>query len=59
MLLHDDIHLLSGPLEYTARTLDKMPLALQSLAVSKQHPMSCFALYMPIKKWLGFNVYDK
>ena len=21
--------------------------------------MTCFALYMPIKKWLNFNVYDK
>ena len=59
MLRHDDMHMMLGPFEEKQRSLKELPQALQDLAVAEQHPMTCFALYMPIKKWLHFNVYDK
>ena len=59
MMRHDDIHLMNGPFEDEVRTLADMPEPLRKLAVNEQHPMTSFALYMPLKKWHAFNVFEK
>ena len=57
MLKHD--RLLGGCLEEPVRTLEEMPPELQELAVSEVHPYSSFGIFLPIKKWSAFNVYEK
>ena len=59
MLKLDDIKLLFGPFEEPVRTFEEMPAALQELACEEKHPMSSFALFLPIKKWTKFDVYEK
>ena len=36
-----------------------MPEELRALAVSQPHPYSAFGLYLPIKKWCGFTLFEK
>ena len=59
MLRHNDINLLNGPFDTPVRSLEEMPIALQKLAVNKVHPMSSFGLFLPIKKWSDFTIYEK
>ena len=59
MLKHDNTHLLSGPFEDPVRKIEDMPPEIQELAVTTTHPMSSFGLFLPIKKWCDFTVYDK
>ena len=59
MLKHQDTKLLMGPFEEPVRTLEEMPEALRELAVDQKHQMSSFALFLPIKKWTNFDVYEK
>ena len=59
MLKHDNIHLLSGPFEDPVRTFDEMPPEIQMLAVTQSHNLASFGLYLPIKKWSDFTVYEK
>ena len=36
-----------------------MPQEIQKLAVNKSHNLASFGLFLPIKKWSDFTVYEK
>ena len=59
MLRHHDVQLLTGPFEEKLRNLEDLPQALQDLAVTETHPMSSMGLYLPIKKWSKFTIFEK
>lgn len=60
LLRHDDLHLLSGAMEDPVRSLAQMPQEIQELAVDEQsNHLSSFGLFLPIKKWSDFTVYEK
>ena len=59
MLKHEDIHLLTGAFEDPVRTLEQMPPEIQELAVENSHDLASFGLFLPIKKWSNFTVYEK
>ena len=50
---------MEGPFEEDYRTLEQLPEAIQALAVKQNHPLSSFGIYLPIKKWSAFTVYEK
>jgi hypothetical protein len=65
MLGHENIHLLNGPFEETVRKREEMPESVRSLAVVRELAdnlpcfLTSFAIYLPIKKWSDFTVYEK
>ena len=59
MLRHNDVQLLTGPFEEKLRKLEDLPQSLQNLAVLETHSMSSFGLYMPMKKWSKFTIFEK
>ena len=59
MLRHDDIHLLTGPFEEPVRKLEEMPESVRKLAVTQPLFLTCLGLFLPIRKWADFTVYEK
>lgn len=59
MLRHNDVQLLTGPFEEPLTPLKDLPAALQVLAVTDTHPLSSFGLYLPMKKWSKFTIFEK
>ena len=65
MLGHDNIHLLNGPFEENVRKREELPESVRSLAIVRELAektpcfLTSFAIYLPIKKWSDFTVYEK
>ena len=50
---------MSGIFEHEYRSLSQMPASLRDMAVTEKHPMSSFAIYLPVKQLFGFTLYKK
>lgn len=59
MLRCSNVKILHGNFDEPVRKLEKMPAALQELAVSKSYCLASFGIFLPIRKWSSFTVYDK
>lgn len=59
ILKQTDIRLQGGGFDEPVRQEDEMPEAIKKLIVSKSHPLAALGLFMPIKRWVDFQIYEK
>ena len=59
MLQNKGVKVLMNDFDEPIRSLEEMPETLKELAVSKACLLSPFGLFMPVRKWANFTVFEK